>query len=220
MAPRERRPPPPSDIARRRMERRLASGRKSDARWKEVLEGAGRVFEQLGYAQATLENVAAEVGINRATLYYYVGTKEELLVALLHQPIEQMRAELERIVAEEATAPEKLVSGLRAYVLAMSRRPELFIFMRENLDQVVNGGEATDIKENADRWGRLLAQVITEGAKAGEFRDDIDPTVAVMGIVGMFNWTYRWYDPQGPRSLVDIGEDFIEMSLSALSPGR
>ncbi|MFD2349640.1 TetR/AcrR family transcriptional regulator [Nonomuraea ferruginea] len=202
------------------MERRLASGRKSDARWKEVLEGAGRVFEQLGYAQATLENVAAEVGINRATLYYYVGTKEELLVALLHQPIEQMRAELERIVAEEATAPEKLVSGLRAYVLAMSRRPELFIFMRENLDQVVNGGEATDIKENADRWGRLLAQVITEGAKAGEFRDDIDPTVAVMGIVGMFNWTYRWYDPQGPRSLVDIGEDFIEMSLSALSPGR
>lgn len=102
----------------------------------------------------------------------------------------------------------------------MSRRPELFIFMRENLDQVVSGAEATDIKENAGRWGRLLAQVITEGAKAGEFRDDIDPTVAVMGIVGMFNWTYRWYDPQGPRSLVDIGEDFIEMSLSALSPGR
>jgi AcrR family transcriptional regulator len=220
MAQRKEQAPPQSDIARRRMERRLASGRKSDARGREVLEGAGRVFERLGYAQTTLENVATEVGINRATLYYYVGTKEELLVALLHQPIKQLRVELERIVAEQAPAAEKLVRGLRAYVLAMSERPELFIFVRENIDQVVNGPEATDLKENADRGGRLLAQVIAEGAKNGEFRDDVDPAVAVLGIVGMFNWTYRWFDPQGPRTLVEIGETFIDMALSALAPRR
>jgi AcrR family transcriptional regulator len=200
------------------MERRLASGRKSDARWREVLDGAARVFQRLGYPQATLEDIAAEVGINRATLYYYVGTKEELLISLLHQPIEAMRAGLEEIVARDLTARQKLTEGLRAYVSAMEQRPELFIFVGENIHKVMTGREATDIQENADRWGRLLAGVIAEGAKSGEFRADIDPPVATLGIVGMFNWTYRWFDPAGPKRLVEFGETFIEMALASLSP--
>lgn len=210
--------PQESDIARRRMERRLASGRKSDARWREILDGAAQVFQQRGYPQATLEDVAAEVGINRATLYYYVGTKEELLISLLHQPIEAMRTGLEEIVARNLPAPDKLAEALRAYVAAMADRPELFIFVGENIHKVMAGREAQDIQHNADRWGRLLASVIAEGAKAGEFRDDIEPQLATLAISGMFNWIYRWYDPDGPRSLVELGEVFIDMALASLAP--
>jgi AcrR family transcriptional regulator len=207
-----------SDIARRRMERRLASGRKSDARWREVLEGAARVFQRLGYPQTTLEDVANEVGINRATLYYYVGTKEELLVSLLHQPIEALRAGLEEIVTRQLSATEKLTEALRAYVTAMQQRPELFIFVGENIHKVMSGDEANDIQDNADRWGRLMAGVIAEGQQQGEFRSDIDPRLATLAISGMFNWTYRWYDPGGRMPLSQIGEVFIELALSSLSP--
>lgn len=210
--------PAASDIARRRMERRLASGRKSDARWREVLDGAARVFQRLGYPQTTLEDIAAEVGINRATLYYYVGTKEELLVSLLHKPIEAMRERLEEIVGRDLSARDKLAEALRSYVSAMQERPELFIFVGENIHKVMSGQEAEDIQRNADRWGRLLADVIAEGAKAGEFRDDLDPQVATLGIVGMFNWTYRWFDPAGPKRLAEFGETFIDMALSSLAP--
>ncbi len=207
-----------SDIARRRMERRLASGRKSDARWREVLEGAARVFQRLGYPQTTLEDVANEVGINRATLYYYVGTKEELLVSLLHQPIESLRTGLEEIVARDLSTSEKLTEGLRAYVTAMEQRPELFIFVGENIHKVMSGPEANDIQANADRWGRLMAKVIAEGQRTGEFRDDVDPQLATLAISGMFNWVYRWYDPAGRMKLSEIGEMFIELALSSLSP--
>ena len=60
---------PPSDISRRRVERRMATGRKSDDRWQRVLAGASKAFREIGYAQTTLEDVAAEAGISRATLY-------------------------------------------------------------------------------------------------------------------------------------------------------
>lgn len=219
-APRQRRKPeePASDIARRRLERRAASGRRSDARWAEILAGAGRVFTRLGYGQSTLEDVATEVGIRRATLYYYVGTKEELLVGLLHDPIETMRTRLEEVAAQPVPAPERLASALREYVRTMAELPELFIFMGENVHQVMSGEEADHIRANADRYGRVLAQVIRSGAEAGEFRTDIDPSVAVLGIIGMFNWMHRWYNPDGKRSLADFGEVFIEMALSSLSP--
>lgn len=209
---------PPSDIARRRMERRLASGRKSDERWRQVLEGAARVFQRLGYSQTTLEDVANEVGINRATLYYYVGTKEELLVSLLHRPIQAIREQLEEIVASDMSASDKLTAALRAYVQAMEERPELFIFVDENIHKVMNGPEANDIQQNADRWGRLLAGVIADGQRTGEFRSDVKPQLATLAISGMVNWTYRWYNPQGPMPLSKIGEVFIDLALSMLRP--
>ncbi|WP_344967880.1 TetR/AcrR family transcriptional regulator [Salinactinospora qingdaonensis] len=207
-----------SDIARRRTQRRLASGRKSDARWQEVLEGAGRVFQRVGYPQATLEDVANEVGINRATLYYYVGTKEELLVSLLYRPIEQMRVDLEEIVAKEMPPGQKLATALRTYLVALSERPELFIFLGENIDKVMTVHEAEEIQRNADRYGRLLTSVIADGAASGEFRADLDPQVATMGIIGMVNWMYRWYEESGSKSLVELGETFVEMALASLSP--
>lgn len=221
-APRQRRTgakaAPASDIARRRMERRQAGGRRSDARWEEILAGAGRVFARLGYGQSTLEDVAAEVGISRATLYYYVGTKEELLVGLLHDPIETMRTRLEEVAAQPVSAPERLEAALREYVRTMAELPELFIFLSENVHKVMTGPEADHIRDNADRYGRTLAKVIEGGAAAGEFRTDIDPGTAVLGIIGMFNWMHRWYNPNGRRSLADFGDVFIEMALSALAP--
>jgi AcrR family transcriptional regulator len=209
---------PASDIARRRTERRQATGRRSDARWEEILAGAGRVFGRLGYGQSTLEDVAAEVGISRATLYYYVGTKEELLVGLLHDPIQTMRTRLEEVAAGPEPAPARLAAALREYVRTMAELPELFIFLSENVHQVMSGPEADHIRDNADRYGRTLAEVIRSGAQAGEFRRDVDPSVAVLGIMGMFNWIHRWYNPDGQRSLTDFGEVFIEMALSSLAP--
>lgn len=209
---------PASDIARRRAERRQANGRRSDARWAEIVQGAGRVFRRLGYGQSTLEDVAAEVGINRATLYYYVGTKEELLVALLHDPIEQLRVRLEAVANLDQPATERLAAALREYVRTMEELPELFIFLGENVHKVMSGPEADHLRENADRYGRVLTGVIASGVKNGEFRSDVDPQVAVMGILGMYNWIHRWYRPGGKRTLTDFGEIFLEMALSALAP--
>jgi AcrR family transcriptional regulator len=207
-----------SDIARRRMERRNAQGRRSDARWQEILAGAARVFARLGYHQATLEDVAAEVGLNRATLYYYVGTKEDLLVSLLRGPLETLRVQLEDISARPLSARDKLVTTLRQYVATMAEHPELFIFLGENVHNVMSGPEADAIRGNADRYGRVLAEVISTGVAAGEFRSDIEPMVAVLAILGMFNWMHRWYNPRGRRSLAEFGEAFITMALSALKP--
>lgn len=220
-APRRRRTAaadPDSDIARRRLERRQAGGRRSDARWAEILAGAGRVFARLGYGQSTLEDVGNEVGVSRATLYYYVGTKEDLLVGLLWEPLETLRVRMEEVAQLEAPAPRRLEESLREYVRTMAELPELFVFLSENVHQAMSGPAADRIRDNADRCGRVLADVIRSGAEAGDFRRDIDPAVAVMGIIGMFNWMHRWYRPERERTLQEIGEDFIAMSLSSLVP--
>jgi AcrR family transcriptional regulator len=209
---------PASDIARRREERRQAGGRRSDARWAEIVRGAGTVFRRSGYSQATLEDVAAEVGINRATLYYYVGTKEELLVALLHDPMEALRTRMEEAAARDLPAAERLAGALREYARTMEELPELFVFLGENVHKIMSGPEADHLRENADRYGRALTSVIASGMAGGEFRSDLEPQVAMLGIIGMFNWIHRWYRPGGPRPLSYFGDVFVEMALSSLAP--
>jgi TetR/AcrR family transcriptional regulator, cholesterol catabolism regulator len=211
---------PPSEIGRRRAERRKAEGRRSDERWQDVLAAAAEVFRRLGYSQARLEDVAQEVGISRATLYYYVGTKEELLVALLEDPIAAVTASLKKVAAEDIPAEEKLVASLREYLHLLEEHPTLFIFLSENIHKVMSGPEADEIRANADSYGRVLTKIVSEGMKSGEFRDDIRPQVAVLGIIGMFNWMHRWYVPSGKESLSAIGEDFVTMSLAALQPPK
>jgi TetR/AcrR family transcriptional regulator, cholesterol catabolism regulator len=206
----------PSDIARRRMTRRAAGGRRSDDRWAAVLAAASAVFRDIGYQKATLEDIAREVGINRATLYDYVGTKEELLVALLAAPISAVTARLAEDAGREGPAREKLAGALRGYVETLEEFPELFIFLRENVHAAMTGPDAEALVAEADRYGRVLTGIIREGAASGEFRSDVEPQVAVLGILGMFNWMHRWYRPDGPRSIVEIGEELVRMSLAAI----
>ena len=217
------RPPSPdrsrkrlSDIGRRRMERRLASGRRSDSRWQSILQGAAKVFHELGYAQTTLEDVAAEVGVNRASLYYYVGTKEELLIALLYRPIHQMTANAKAIAALDLAPDEMLRRVLRQWAADMAATPELMLFLSLNLHQHLTGREADDIAANADEYGKLLTSIIARGAKAGRFRSDVEPRVAMLAILGMFNWIHRWYVPGGPLSLEQVGEEFAKLALASL----
>lgn len=199
------------------MERRAGSGRRSDERWQSILAGASRAFRRLGYAQTTLEDVAGEVGINRATLYYYVGTKEELLIALLRRPMLQMTAEMRAIADLDLAPSERLRRILLQYVTDMAETPELTIFVAQSLHQVMSGREAADIEANADEYGRAVTTVIEEGVAAGEFRGDVEPRLAMLAIIGMFNWIHRWYRPDGELTLAQIGDTFCDLALASLA---
>jgi AcrR family transcriptional regulator len=209
---------PRSEIGRRRAERRLASGRKSDARWQDILRGAAKVFHDLGYAQTTLEDVAAEVGVNRASLYYYVGTKEELLIALLYRPIHQMTANAKAIAAQGVPADDALRRVLHQWAVDMAATPELMLFMSLNLHQHLTGREADDIAANADEYGKVLTAILARGVAEGVFRADVAPRVAMLAILGSFNWIHRWWVPGGPMSLEDVGAEFARLALASLRP--
>jgi AcrR family transcriptional regulator len=209
--------PQQSDNARRRHERRTADRRASNERWLSILKGAAEVFRREGFARARLEDVAVEVGINRASLYYYVGTKEELLVALIEQPAHEMTRHCRDALASEAPADQKLRRALRAYMEDLANYPELFLLFGES-QHIAAIPEAQPIVDNADAYGKTLLAIIDEGIKSGVFRTDLDARLVMLGILGMHNWIHRWYVPGGRNTLAEIGDAFADMTLSGLRP--
>jgi AcrR family transcriptional regulator len=203
-------------MARRRAERRRAVRRGSDRRWQAILAAGSRVFRRLGYAQATLEEVARELGINRATLYYYVADKAELLVAILDEPVQQMTRVLREIRDLDLPAKEKLRRAVAAHMRALRvNYPELFVFFAENLHTLPVRGDG-GLKLHAEGWGDLFTSIIAEGMHSGEFRADLDPRLVMLATVGMMNWSHRWYTPESAHGLEEIGAQFAELVLGGL----
>jgi AcrR family transcriptional regulator len=182
-----------------------------------ILKGAGVVFRREGFSRARLEDVAAEVGINRASLYYYVGTKEELLVALIEQPAYEMTRRCREALQADVPADEKLRRALRAYIEDLQTYPELFLLFSES-QHLATIPEAEPVVANADAYGKALLGIIQDGIKSGVFRADLDARLVMLGILGMHNWIHRWYVPGGRNSLNQIGDVFAEMVLSGLRP--
>lgn len=212
--------PAPSGIASRRQSRKDRESSRSDERWLQILAGAATTFRRLGYANATLEDVAANVGINRASIYYYVGSKSELLIAILHQPIFDMTKTLTEIQASSMRPSEKLRAAIAAHMKALEdNHPELFIFLAEQMHLQTIGQPDRDVVKNARRYADVFTKIIVEGQKTGEVIE-IHPRVAMLGIVGMCNWTHRWYEQNGPMTLGEIGEDFTTLALNGLLVSR
>ena len=207
---------PKSDNARRRQERPTADRRASNERWLTILKGASVVFRREGYSRARLEDVAVEVGINRASLYYYVGTKEELLIALIEGPAYEMTQHCREALRADLPADEKLRRALHAYIDDLQNHPELFLLFSESQHIATIPEAAKPIVANADAYGKTLLAIINEGVKTGVFRSDLDPRLVMLGILGMHNWIHRWYIPGGRNSLDQIGETFAAMVLSGL----
>jgi TetR/AcrR family transcriptional regulator, cholesterol catabolism regulator len=215
------RPIPPirqqSDNAKRRAERRTADRRASNERWRSILGGAAEVFRRESFGRARLEDVAAEVGINRASLYYYVGTKEELLIALIEEPAREMTRHCREALESDGPSDLKLRRALHHYVDDLQNHPELFLLFSESHHiAAIPGTEG--IVSNAEDYGQTLLAIIEEGVDGGAFRSDLDPRLVMLGILGMHNWIHRWYVPGGRRSLTEIGDVFAEMILSGLRP--
>src|SRR5947209_7217760 len=92
-----------SGIASRR-KAAMADGSESyQMRRQEIVRVAAGVFEEKGYEAATLNDIADRLGTDRASLYYYVGSKEELLHEIVHSVLADNVAAAERIAAQAGT---------------------------------------------------------------------------------------------------------------------
>lgn len=200
---------------RERQRSSTLANRDADVRWQQILAGAAEVFRSKGYAESTLRDVATAVGIDRASLYYYVSSKEDLLIELVRGPLTNIEKRINTIV-QSGGAPEEMlrraiVSHLESYEEGW---PESFVFLSQNLEKL---GEAADeFAELAKRYHAALLQIIRDGQRVGIFRADIEPTVVMYGFLGMCNWVHRWYRPGGRNTLSEIGEYFASMVLDGL----
>src|SRR5690606_4552618 len=79
-------------------------------------------------------------------------------------------------------------------------------------------GERHDyIVKERDLYDQRLRELIREGQEQGVITRDIDPKIASLGILGMLNWVYQWYTPEGPATPEELASTFADLILGGLA---
>jgi len=196
--------------------RRCSGGERIMATLDDIVSAAAKVFRTKGYHAATVRDIADEVGILKGSLYHHFDSKEELLYLVVKEPIAQMFRTIAEIAAAEGGAAEKLTLAISAHLEAFDRHyPHLFVYLRERESVKRRFREMIGFfpKEYERHW----QQIIREGVESGELRPDLDIQVASYGLLGMLNWLYKWYDPQGRLSVGEVAEQFTSLALAGLA---
>ena len=146
--------------------------RRPAARPEEILDAALRVFGDVGFARARLEDVAELAGVSKGTLYRYFDSKEVLFREMVRGKVVPVVEEGERLVeAHDGTARALLEAFVRrTYTLA--RRPELVKIRQVVQAELGNFPELGRFYYDAVivRARRAIERVIERGVAAGEFR--------------------------------------------------
>lgn len=203
--------------------RALARGRRNagyEDRQQEILAAAATVFRRHGFRGTTLAQVAEELGTDRASLYYYFSSKDELFDNLVTDLVKANLAEAERIRDSARSPREKLRELIVGLVESYGENyPLLFLYLQENMGQVAPQRKtwATKMRQVNRRYEKAVTDIVAEGIDDGTFRAVGEPWVLAYGVMGMVSWTHRWFNPN--TSSVDahaIGESYADVIISGL----
>ncbi|MCU1463709.1 MAG: hypothetical protein JWO37_3784 [Acidimicrobiales bacterium] len=197
-------------------------GTLNETRWNEILTIAAEVFFQKGYEAATVREIAKRAGLlNQGSLYYYIKSKEDLLLALIERAYTQAVATLEEDDAVAASdGPTRLAAFIVRWIdkMVLSNNP-LAVLEREF--RSLEPSQLDAVRPLRDACNAFVRAVIEQGIAEGSFDGSLDPSVALHNIFFLLNNTHRWYRPAGRLSydaMIDWYQTFILRGLSA--PGR
>ena len=180
-----------------------------DEKQRQILESAARLFAEKGYGQVSLEEIGAELHLSKASLYYYVKSKDDILFQLHMQAMDQAIAVLERAQASALPPVEKIRTAIRDLVLIATREDILASYRIESRFLPVEMRP-----QSIEKSEQLLAcvhKIIREGVEAGIVHCR-NWRITAFAVLGAMNWIPMWYSPRGELSvdeIVLVMEEFI-----------
>ncbi len=210
---------PTTVIGKRRLSARKEARSSYEARKAEIGAAAVRVFHRLGYQGASLSAVAAEVGVDRATIYYYFSSKEEMFDEIVRAVLEANEALARRIAGSDMKPARKMRELVMAFMTSFAENyPLLHIYVREDLTQAT--GKREDWSSHMRKLNRSIedcfVEIVKQGYADGSFRNMGSARTVTYGILGMLNWSHRWFKPERSGADEDIGKIFAEMVMGGL----
>ena len=187
---------------------------KAADREDQLLEVAAHLFKEKGYRNTSMQDLADALGMQKASLYYYIESKEELLRRLLEHAFTLVGAQIDEIHAADLTPTEKLCLALKNHaVIVMDNLNLVSIYLHEYRN--LPPRRLKQVLQVRQHYEQVLIQIMQDGIASGEFRA-VNVKMTVFGLLGMLNWTHQWFSPTGELASQEIADDLVDLALHGL----
>ncbi len=179
-----------------------------------ILEAAGRLFGERRFHEVRMEDVAAEAGVSKGTLYRYFEDKEEMYLALLRRASRQYADGLRARAEQAAGARAKLVAVVASILDFFGRQPH-FLDLIQRAEVHSEQGAAFPWQEARTETLRLVQDIFRQGQQDGAFEIRRPETAALM-LLGGLRAVVRYGPQPHPQALAEaLVEDFLAGAAAA-----
>lgn len=186
------------------------TGRKRD-----IVNQAAVLFDDVGYSRASMEDLAALVGVAKPTLYHYFSSKDEILYEIHREFITDLITKQEARFGTTGTGADHLLAIMTDVLeLMRSHRGHVRVFFEHHRE--LHEDKKSEVVAQRQRYQRMVEEVIGRGVRDGSFSGAVDTRLATLAVFGMCNWAYQWYDPAGLNTPREIAESFFEILSNGL----
>lgn len=185
------------------------------SRKEQVIRMAAELFKEKGYSAASMRDLAQKLGIEAASLYSHIKSKEEILQTLCFDMATDFRASLSEVEKKPVSPSEKLRLGIIGHVKVMARDlTASAVFMNEH--RHLSQPYLRDFLLLRINYINRFKKIIEDGIASGDFKKDLDTKLAVMTLFSSFNWMPNWFSPQSEIEPERLGQHLADIFINGL----
>jgi TetR/AcrR family transcriptional regulator, cholesterol catabolism regulator len=195
---------------------------------QEILRTAARLFQQRGYDATSMNDVAAALKLSKGGLYHHFQSKDEILFEIMNHAMEITEERVLAPVRAIADPQDRLRALIRLHIetVLSPRDREITVMLHENhplppaLRKRINHRK----KEYVHFVESLIADVQREAEKHAQKRTQrtaperspVSPRAAAFALLGMINWIYQWYKPEGDLQTHNLIPQFTALVFAGI----
>ncbi len=186
----------------------------SISRKEQIMQTSAKMFKEKGYASTSMRDIATELGIEAASLYHHIKSKEEILETICFGMADKLLTGIAEVNDIYFNAEEKLRMAIKNHVQIIS----------ENIDQSaaflhewrsLSEPKLSEFKILRDKYENEFKVILNDGINEDVF-DDVDQKFATLTILSTVNWINEWYNPNGKMNAEEIAKKLSDFILGGL----
>jgi AcrR family transcriptional regulator len=183
---------------------------------QEILRAAARLFKQQGYDATSMNDVAAALKLSKGGLYHHFQSKDEILFHIMSHAMEITEARVinvvRRIDASSVTGVEerlRTLIKLHIQVVLSPEDREVTVMLHEN--HPLPPALRRQINARKKDYLHFVEHLVADVQRKRNSGSTVKPRAAALALVGMINWIYQWYKPDGPLSGDELAQQYTEI---------
>lgn len=157
----------------------------------EVLNAATALFAKNGFRAVSMDQIAAEIGFGKSSIYYYFQNKGDLLWRIFEFILNNYLERAKEILKERASPTERMRLLIRNHILVLLGHQDWTTVFFRDLSELADDNRK-EISKRMREYNGIFEKVYRDGVERKLFRD-IPSRVAVNGILGSCNWLTHWF---------------------------
>ncbi|HTC57719.1 MAG TPA: TetR/AcrR family transcriptional regulator [Candidatus Sulfotelmatobacter sp.] len=185
---------------------------------QEILRTAARLFQQRGYDATSMNDVAAALKLSKGGLYHHFQSKDEILYEIMNHAMEITQDRVLNPVRSIANPEDRLRALIRLHieVVLSPRDREITVMLHEN--HPLPPALRKRINARKKDYIHFLESLMTEVQDKSQHqaKGKVSPRAAAFALLGMINWIYQWYKPEGELQAQSLIPQFTDLIFGGI----